>query len=86
MNAIVLGFAAVMFVFRLYQVRRCWLLPLKHGEGFFLAQRVGAGFYQGAGKMLLRRYRASLFVPLAVDAPVVAWMLLAHRYTFLSLE
>src|SRR5215467_3285003 len=86
MTAFVLGFAAFMFFFRLYLIRRCWSLPHKHGKDFFLAQRVEADFYQGAGRMLLRRYHACLFLPLGVDVPVVAWMLLAHRYIFLSLE
>ena len=86
MIAIMLGTAGFMFFFRLYLVRRCWSLPFKHGKGSFLAQPVPEDFYQGAGNILLRRYHASLFVPLAVDAPVIAWMLLAHRYAFLSLE
>lgn len=86
MTAIVLCFAAVMFFFRIVLIRRCWSLPLKHGKGFFLAQPVAEDFYQGAGDILLRRYRTSLFVPLAVDAPVAVWMLLTNRYVFLSLE
>jgi len=86
MSAFVLGFAAFMFVFRLYLIRRCWSLPLKHGKGYFLAQPVPEDFYEGAGNILLRRYHACLFLPLVVDVPVVAWMLLAHRYIFLSLE
>ena len=86
MIAIVLGVAVFIFVFRLHLVRRCWPLPLKHGSNFFLAQPVRADFYEGAGQALLKRYHASLFVPLAVDAPVVVWLLLAQKYTFLSLE
>src|SRR5215813_9629059 len=86
MTAILLCPAALMFVLRLFLINRFWPLPLKHGKEFFLAQRVEADFYEGAGKMLLRRYRASLFVPIAVDAPVVAWLVIAHRYSLLSLE
>lgn len=86
MTAFLLGFAGLMFLSRLHLVYLCWSAPLKHGTGFFLGSPVGADFYQGAGKALLKRYRASLFVPLAADAPVVAWLLLVHRHTFLSLE
>lgn len=86
MIALMLGFAGLMFCSRLGLVYRCWPLPLKHGASFFLGSPVGADFYQGAGGMLLRRYRASLFVPLVVDAPLVVWMLLTGRYAFLSLE
>lgn len=86
MTAFLLGFAGLMFFSRLHLVYRCWLAPLKYGNSFFLAQPVRADFYEGAGKALLKRYRASLFVPLAADAPMVAWLLLVNKYTFLSLE
>src|SRR5258708_2552644 len=80
-----ISMAMVMFVFRLFLVRRMWPLPLKHGENFFLAQRVGPGFHHEAGAPLLRRYHISLFVPLA-DVPLALWLLATGRHTFLALE
>ena len=41
--------AALTWIIRLSRVRGLWRWPLRNGEGFFLAQRVGAGFYEGAG-------------------------------------
>jgi hypothetical protein len=63
-----------------------WPLPLKHGENFFLGQRVGPGFYRDAGARLLRRYRTSLFVPLLVDLPLALWLLVTWRHMYLVLE
>ena len=86
MTAIVLCSAAAMWFVRLLTVLRVWSLPLKHGQDYFLGQRVGPDFYRRAGAGLLRRFRASLFVPLGLDLPVVLWLLLTRKYLFLSLE
>src|SRR5262245_28178234 len=80
--------SASIFVFagRLILLRGLWRLPLKNGEEFFLFQRVGAGFYQEAGAALLERYRLSLFLPLAIDAPLVVWLAATDRLVILALE
>ena len=63
-------FAAFTWAVRLSRVRTLWRLPLKNGEEFFLAQRVGPGFYRDAGAGLLRSYHLALFLPLVLDAPL----------------
>ena len=77
---------AVLFATRLHLLYRLWRLPLKNGEGFFLAQRVGPDFYRAAGVPLFRRYHVSLFVPLLLDAPLVAGLLFTQRYIAVALE
>jgi len=86
MTAILISFPAILFVFRLQLLRRLWRRPLKNGEGFFLAQRVGPDFYRAAGAPLFRRYHASLLVPLFLDAPLAAWLVFTERYVGLQLE
>jgi hypothetical protein len=81
METLVIFMAALEFAVRLYVLRGLWRLPLKNGEGFFLAQRVGPGFYRGAGAPLLRRYRISLVVPVILDAPLALWFIAGQRYT-----
>jgi hypothetical protein len=79
-------FAALTWAVRLSRVRGLWRLPLRNGEDFFLAQRVGPGFYREAGARLLQSYRASLFLPLVLDAPLVLWLAITGRLTFLLCE
>jgi uncharacterized membrane protein len=81
MEALIIFMAAAEFAVRLMVLRGLWRLPLKNGEGFFLAQRVGPGFYQGAGAPLLRRYRISLVVPVILDAPLALWFIAGQKYT-----
>jgi hypothetical protein len=63
-----------------------WGLPLKNGEGFFLAQPVGPDFYRTAGVPLFRRYRLSISAPLIIDTPLVVWLAVTERYIPLTLE
>ena len=86
MEPLVISVAAMMFAVRLNVLRRLWRLPLKNGEGFFLAQRVEAGFYQGAGVALMRRFRMSLVVPVLLDAPLALWFIATQRYVFLFFQ
>jgi uncharacterized membrane protein len=78
--------ALVMFAIRLFLLCRIWPLPLKHGENFFLGQRVGPGFYRDAGKPLLRRYHFALVIPLLLDVPLAAWLLLSWRHMYFVVE
>ena len=80
MKPLMIVMAALEFAARLQVLRGFWRLPLKNGEGFFLAQRVGPGFYQGAGAPLLRRYRISLVVPVILDAPLALWFIAGQKY------
>jgi hypothetical protein len=86
MLAILISSAALMFIFRLRLLHRMWGLPLKNGEGFFLAQRVGPDFYRTAGAPVVRRYRLFIFVPLVLDAPLVVWLAVTERYVPMTLE
>jgi hypothetical protein len=83
---VILSVVLLFLVLRLRLLRQLWRLPLKNGEGYFLAQRVVPGFYSAAGAPLFRRYRASLFVPLLLDTPVAVWLALTERYVALALE
>ena len=77
---------ALLFASRLQFLHRLWRLPLKNGEGFFLAQPVGPDFYRAAGVPLFRRYHISVVVPLLLDVPLVVWFVLAQSYIPLALE
>ena len=83
---IVSGFAAFLFAARLNILRRVWRLPLKNGEGFFLAQQVPTDFYRAAGVPLFRRYHRAIVVPVVLDLPLAMWLVLTHRYVALMLE
>jgi hypothetical protein len=76
--------AALVYAVRLNKVRALWRLPLKNGEGWFLAQAVPPDFYRGTGADLLRRYHRSLFLPFAIDAPVTVWLAASGRYVLLA--
>jgi hypothetical protein len=78
--------AIFTFAVRLFLLGKLWSAPLKNGEGFFLAQRVKAGFYRDAGVALLRRYRVALVIPILLDAPLAAWLAVTWRHTALVLE
>ena len=83
----VLLFAGLfIFAVRLRLLYRTWRCPFKHGENWFLAQRVPAGFYQGAGVALLRQFRISILLPVVLDLPLVAWLIYTSRLVIWNLE
>jgi hypothetical protein len=84
MPEIWLLFATMFFVCRAAPLRRLWRLPMKNGEDRFLTQHVGPGFYREDGAVLLRRYRASLVVPLLLDVPLSVWLVVTRRFEFLA--
>jgi hypothetical protein len=86
MNAMMISLAALLFFFRVRLLQRLWRLPLKNGEGFFLASPVGPDFYRTAGAPLFRRYQLLLFFPLVLDVPLVAWFAFTERFIALALE
>jgi len=83
---IVIGSAALMFAARLNLLRRLWRLPLKNGEGFFIAQQVPTDFYRDAGVPLFRSYHRAIVVPVVLDLPLALWLLVTHRYVALTLD
>ena len=86
MTAIVFSVALLLFAARLRTLHRVWRLPLKNGEGYFLAQQVQPDFYRSAGAPLLRRYHISVLAPVLLDAPLAVWLFLAKKYVALELE
>ena len=83
MADIMLLTATMIFIVRAAALRRLWSLPMKNGEGYFLAREVGPDFYREAGAALLRKYRVSVIVPLLLDLPLSAWLVLIERYDLL---
>ena len=43
--------------------------PLSRGKEWFFGVRVPEGFYEGAGRTVLRRYRMRMLIPFAIDIP-----------------
>lgn len=86
MTAMMIGLAALVFTGRLRVLRRVWQLPKRNGKGFFLAQEVGPDFYETAGARLFQRYHRTALLPLFLDAPLAAWLVLGQRYAALGLE
>src|SRR5262249_22381780 len=86
MVTLLVSASMITFAIRLVLLSGLWRLPLKNGAEFFLFQRVGAGLYEEAGASLVKRYRFSLFLPLAVDAPLVLWLAATDRLLILTLE
>jgi hypothetical protein len=64
-------------------VRR-WRQPLLRGPEWFFNVHVQPGFYTGAGKKILDRYRLRIFLPFAIDIPVAAAIFLSGRLPWLS--
>src|SRR5215469_3166154 len=86
MVPLLISASIVTFAVRLALLRWLWRLPLRNGDEFFLFQQVGPGFYREAGVSLFKRYRLCLFLPLAVDAPLVIWLAATDRLLILSLD
>jgi hypothetical protein len=86
MTLILVLLTLMLFAVRLRTLQRVWRLPLRNGEEFFLAQRVGPDFYRSAGAPLLRRYHVSALVTLFLDVPLAAWSIVTERYAALAIE
>jgi hypothetical protein len=67
------GIAWILIVgWRLFAIRRWFALPTFHGADYFFDTRVPAGFYEGEGRPLLRRFRRLVMLPLLIELPVTA--------------
>jgi hypothetical protein len=77
-------FALLTYLFvvgvRVGSFRRRWNLPLVHGTNYFYRMHVVQGFYEGAGRALLQRYRALLLWPYVVESVVLVMLLLRNNY------
>jgi hypothetical protein len=71
------------------RIRGCfrrWPQPLLRGPEWFFNVAVQPGFYLGAGKTILLRYRMRMFIPFALDIPIVLAMVHpAHPQYFVGL-
>jgi hypothetical protein len=80
-------FALLTYLFavgvRAGSFRRRWNLPLVHGPDYFYHMQVAKGFYEGAGRGLLHRYRALLLWPYAAEAAVLVMLVLRDNYNSL---
>ena len=76
-------FAAAAFAVRGWTAFKLWSLPRRNGDQLFLGRQVGADFYEGPGKALMRGYRQALLVELLIDAPLAVWLIAAGEYRLL---
>jgi len=63
-------------------VRR-WRQPLLRGPEWFFNVHVQPGFYTGAGKKILDRYRMRMFIPFAIDIPCATAIFISGRLNWL---
>jgi hypothetical protein len=63
---------------RVTSFRRRWDMPLMYGPRYFYRLHVGEGFYFGAGRRLLQRYRVLLLWPYFAEL-VAFTVLMAHQ-------
>jgi hypothetical protein len=82
----VIALVGALFLLRLLWLWQLWRAPLKQGEGWFLGLEVEPGFYRRAGAGLLRRYRAWLVVPMALEAWILAALILSGRWVYAMYE
>src|SRR5262249_801136 len=62
--------------------KRC-RIPLMRWPGYFFHTRVPAGFFEGPGRGILRRYRLWIFAPFLFDALALAAIYLWGRPVYL---
>ncbi|HLJ26247.1 MAG TPA: hypothetical protein VKY85_06020 [Candidatus Angelobacter sp.] len=63
---------------------RRWRQPLLRGREWFFNVHVQSGFYEGAGKKILRGYFLRMFVPFAVDIPLATTIFLSGHLLLLQ--
>lgn len=64
--------------------RRRWDMPLLYGPNYFYRLRVREGFYEGAGRKLLHRYRAILLWPYFAEVVAFAVLMIRRNYNGLT--
>ena len=63
------------------RIRGCirrWHQPLLRGLEWFFNVHVQPGFYTGAGRKILQRFRMRMFIPFALDIPIAAALITGH--------
>jgi hypothetical protein len=69
---------------RIHGCFRRWQQPLLRGPEWFFNVHVQPGFYQGAGKKILRAYWMRIFIPFALDIPFAIVAVVSGRYQWLG--
>jgi hypothetical protein len=64
--------------------RRRWRQPLLRGPAWFFDVKVQPGFYSGAGKKILDRYRMRMLMPLAILALCLSAVIGAGYFGWLT--
>jgi len=59
--------------------------PLSRGKEWFLTVRVPEGFYEGPGRMVLRRYWMRMLIPFAIDIPFAIAIFWSGRIWLLNI-
>lgn len=76
----------ILVLMRISSLRRMWRLPRRQGANWFLSTEVEKDFYSGEGGRLLRRLRAWLLAPFALDAGLIALLIASHRSGYVLYE
>jgi len=69
---------------RVYSFRRRWDMPLLYGPHYFYRIHVSEGFYEGAGRKLLRLYRTLLLWPFLAELAIFAVLMFRRNYDGLT--
>ena len=87
MNENQITFLICMFawIMRVPRLVERWKAPLLRGHEWFFSVEVPSDFLAGPGIGILRSYRARLFLPWAVELPILAALLLTGRARYIIL-
>ncbi len=69
---------------RVYSFRRRWDMPVLHGPHYFYRIHVSEGFYEGAGRKLLRIYRTLVLWPFLAELAIFAVLMFRQNYDGLT--
>src|SRR5579872_303478 len=70
---------------RIPRIVERWKAPFLRGAGWFFGVEVAPDFEAGAGASILRRYRLQLFLPWAIELPIVATLLLTGHARYVAI-
>lgn len=74
---------AIFTIWRVSFTRKRLNLPVFRGPGYFFNLQVPADFYSGVGRGVLRKYRAALLVPYAIEWTLAVAFISTQRYGYL---
>lgn len=78
-----LTYIAVILL-RFPRIKERWSAPLLRGPEWFFDVPVPADFLQNSGRALLRNFRYRLFIPWAIELPILAALYFTGHLTFQS--